>query len=332
MTIGRLLSIKFLFLFGGMCAVVIAATPRSIPGEEAVQAAHEPVGEQPENEPGPIRRSLRQLESQLLGATPEERARLQEERKRLLAAAAAFGTDPTAIIGYHQLAYGHSVLVSNLRFDTTTATMRLPVTPNWLVQLDLPYSWSDQSQSNVFPLRGVGDMTMRMGGRLYASENIALFVGADASFPTASEKLLGTGKYTLGPGVGLAAPLPRMRSVFVVTALDNSSLGGDPGRPHVHFAVVQPAVVTIWSEQWWSLAALTWNVDWEKNGKSVMNLFGQVGYRFDKHWNIFVGPGVGVAGKDNPPLGLDWTVQAGVRWVYTTPLLPRTVFQKFRVN
>ena len=55
-----------------------------------------------------LRRSQRRvnagpLQSLLQGATPEEHARLEEERKRISAAARAFGTDPTAINGYYQL-------------------------------------------------------------------------------------------------------------------------------------------------------------------------------------------------------------------------------------
>ena len=52
-----------------------------------------------------------------------------------------------------------------------------------------------------------------------------------------------------------------------------------------------------------------------------MNLLGEVGHRFDQHWNAFAGAGGGVVGQDTF-LGLDWTVQAGVRWVFRTPLMP----------
>src|SRR5262245_30011578 len=56
----------------------------------------------------PAEGERRPLRSLVLGATPEERARLEEERKRISAAAKTFGTDPTAINGYYQLEYGHN--------------------------------------------------------------------------------------------------------------------------------------------------------------------------------------------------------------------------------
>ena len=57
-----------------------------------------------------------------------------------------------------------------------------------------------------------------------------------------------------------------------------------------------------------------------------MNLQGEIGHRFDDHWNVFAGPGVGVMGR-NTFLGLDWTMQAGVRWVFKTPLIPEKFFK-----
>src|SRR4030095_13416632 len=127
----------------------------------------------------------------------------------------------------------------------------------------------------------------RTGGRLYASPNAALFLGVDASFPTASEKQLGTGKYTLGPGGAVAVPLPRVRSLFFLVAQDFNSVGGDPSRRDIHFMQILSAVNTIWSERWWSTASMTWDIDWTNNRKTTMNLFGEIGYRFDNHWNVF---------------------------------------------
>jgi len=275
--------------------------------------------EPPEGE----RRPLREL---LYGATPEEHARLEEERKRLSAAAAAFGTDPTAIIGYYQLNYGHSTFTNNVRLDTATATATLPLTPNWLFRVNMPYDWAELNQPGGFTKNGAGDMTIRTGGRLYASDNIALFIGTDASFPTASETQLGNGKYTIGPGAALAVPLARVRSLFFVLAQDFNSIGGDPRRINLHYTQVQSTINTIWTERWWSSAIATWDLDWDGRRKTTLNLQGEIGHRFDDHWNVYAGPGVGVMGR-HTFLGLDWTVQAGVRWVFKTPLIPERVFQ-----
>lgn len=289
------------------------ASPKDIPSESA--------SEPQESE----RRPLREL---LYGATPEERARLEEERKRISAAAARFGTDPTAIIGYYQLEYGHNTFTNNLRLDSVTAEARLPITPNWLVRVTMPYVWANLNQPGGFTTNGAGDLLVRTGGRLYASPQLAVFVGADATFPTGSNDRLSTGKYTLGPGGAVAVPLARLRSLFFTIVQDFNSVGGDPSRANIHFMRVTSGVNTIWSEHWWSTASMEWDMNWNNNRKTTMNLLGEIGHRFDNHWNVYASSGAGVVGRDTF-LGLDWTVQAGVRWVFPTPLFPERLLEQF---
>ena len=290
----------------------------------AEEAPHEKPAAESEEKPaeGPLRR---RLESRLLGATPEERERLAAERKRLSAEAASFGTDPTAIVGYYQLGYGHNAFTNGLRTEVATAVVRVPVTPNYLFQVTMPYWWADPNQPRGSTLNGTSDMTVRTGGRLYASNNVALLIGTDVLFPTASEKQLGFGKYILGLGGALAVPLPRASSLLYLFVQYFNSIGGDPSRANVHFMQIQPAVNTIWSEHWWTSVIGTWDMNWNQNRQTALNVVGEVGHNFDNHWNAFAGAGVGVMGKDTP-FGLDYTVQAGVRWVFRTPLIPETFF------
>lgn len=257
----------------------------------------------------------------LPGASFENHVSLEQERRRLSEAAARFGTDPTAIIGYYQVMYSHSTSTNNQRLDTVTATIRLPVTPNLGLQVNMPYTWAALGQTGGFTPNGTSDMTIRVGGRVYASDKIALFIGADGSFPTASEPLLGTGKYTIGPGGAMAIPLPKLHSLFFVVIEDFNSIGGDPSRTNIHYTQFKPSINTIWFERWWTEMSLFYYADWEHQRKTTMNLQGEVGHRLGKHWALFVDGGGGVLGRD-AFLGLDWFVQAGVRWVFKTPLLP----------
>ena len=262
-----------------------------------------------------------------MGSTPEERARLAEERKRLSADAKRFGTDPTAIVGFYQLSYGHNAFTNNLTIESAVATIRLPVTPNFVFQVNMPYVWTDLNQPRGSTMNGTSDMNVRAGGRIFSNQDVSLFIGTDAFFPTASEQRLGTGKYTLGPGALLAAPMPRVRSIMYLVAFDYNSVGGDPSRPNIHFTQVQSTINTIWSKNWWTLAVMTWDVNWNHEQRTSMELAGQVGYRFDNHWAVFAGPSAGVMGRETI-LGQDWGVQAGVRWIYTTPLIPERLFEK----
>jgi hypothetical protein len=315
-------SVALLLALSLLLAEISAAQTAPSPEEKAPD---EPVAE---SEKKPQEGVLGRMESRFYGATPEERARLEEERKRLSAAAARFGTDPTAINGYYQLEYGHNTFTNNLRTDSVTAEARLPITPNFVVRATMPYVWADLNQPGGFTTNGASDLTVRMGGRLYASPDLALFVGGDVTFPTGSNDRLTTGKYTVGPGGAAAVPLPRLSSLLFVFVQDYNSVGGDPSRANLHFMRVTSAVNTIWSEHWWSTASMEWDMNWNQNRKTTMNLLGEIGTRLDKHWNIFVSYGAGVAGRDTF-LGLDWTVQAGVRWVFMTPFFQERVLEQF---
>jgi hypothetical protein len=297
--------------FGLVCMLGAVITFSSVAAEISQGTA------EPQWEPKSEARSLRWS---FLGTTPEERAHLEEERRHLSEAAANFGTDPTAIIGYHQLVYAHSTSTNSLRLDTATATIRLPVTPDLGLQVHMPYGWADLNHGG-FTTNGAGDMTVRAGARVYASNTMALFIGADGSFPTASETLLGSGKYTIGPGGALSVSLPRLDSLFFALVEDFNSIGGDPRRAQLHYTQFKPSINTIWSERWWTEASMFLYWDWLHERRTTMNLQGELGHRFGNHWAVFVDAATGVIGRESF-LGLDWSVQAGVRWVFRTPLLP----------
>jgi hypothetical protein len=322
---------NLLIVLGILCAVGIGTGSISIAAEKSNGRADEPVEAPPEKQPESAGGPLQRLESRFYGATPEEQARLEEERKRLSEAAKVFGTDPTAINGYYQLEYGRNTFTNNLVTNTVTAEARLPITPNWVMRVTMPYVWADLNQPRGFTTNGASDLTVRNGGRLYASPELALFVGADVTFPTGSNDRLSTGKYTIGPGGAAAVPLPRMRSLLFVFVQDYSSIGGDPSRDNIHFARVTSAFNTIWSDRWWTVASLEWDMSWNQNRKTTMNLQGEVGHRFDQHWNAFVSSGAGVVGRDTF-LGLDWTVQAGVRWVFQTPFFGERLVEQLPIQ
>ena len=320
MSAGLLIALVTLSLAVAGGGTTTAAAAVSERGEEANPDATQSEGK---------RRPLKTL---LQGANPEEHARLEEERKRISAAAKAFGTDPTAINGYYELSYGNTTFSNNnLRNNSATAEVRLPMTPNWIVRVNAPYVWADLDQPRGFTTNGASDMSVRTGNRLYASPDVALFIGTDVIFPTGSNDRLSTGKYTLGPGGAVAVPLPRARSLLFTFVQDFNSVGGDPSRRDIHFMRVASAFNTIWSERWWTLATMTYYVDWNNNNKTTMNLLGEVGHRLDKHWNVFAGPGVGVVGKDTS-FGLDWTVLAGVRWVFQTPLFSEKLVEELPIE
>ena len=242
-------------------------------------------------------------------------------RKRLQEIAAAFGTDPTAIVSYYEFHYEHDHLPAGARTDNAVAIASLALTPSWLLRVTMPYMWDVPNQPDTSNTKGAGDMEVRVGARVYNSPYLALFVGTDVLFPTASNEQLGAGKYTLGPGIVATVPIPMLRSLFSVLVQNFKSVGGDPRRPKIDYAQFQLTLNTIWSEQWYTSLLPTVNVDWSRGGKSGMKVEAEIGYQFYGRWEAFLHPGVGLWGNDLQT-GYDWIVQCGVRWVFSSPLFP----------
>src|SRR3989442_10627001 len=142
--------------------VILAITLAPVASWSADEAS--PKGPPSESASEPQESERRPLRELLYGATPEERERLAEERKRLSAAAAAFGTDPTAIIGYYQLTYGHSAFTNNLRLESATAVVQVPLTPNWFGRATLPYLRADWNWPRGPTAHGTSDRLGRRPG------------------------------------------------------------------------------------------------------------------------------------------------------------------------
>jgi len=245
---------------------------------------------------------------------------MAESKKELQAIAAAFGTDPTAIVGYYEFHYEHDDLSGGERTENLVAIASLALTQSWLLQLTLPYEWDFPNQPGTSNKNGASDMVVRTGWRVYTTPHLALFIGTDVVFPTASSDQLGDGKYQLGPGGAVAVPILKLRSLLYGIAQDFKSVGGDPARVDISYAQLQISLNTIWSKQWWTQLDSVLSLDWNRNGKSGMTVDAQAGYQFNSRWQGFLQAGTGLWGKDVGG-GYDWQVLGGVRWMFSSPLI-----------
>jgi hypothetical protein len=256
-----------------------------------------------------------------MAPTPESRRRLQDQ-------AAQNGTDPTAVVGFYQLAYEHHDFEQGHRDHLVLATISLAITPSWVLRATLPYVWDSPNQPGASNENGVSDLTIRMGWMVYHSSRLILSVGADVLFPTASKDRLGLGKYDLGPGFVVSVPMARLRSILSVQPQTFFTLVNNGTRPDTRWARLATTFNTLWSERWWSLVEFDIYHDWDQQGRSGATLEGQVGYQWGDHWRVFAGPGLGMWGRETRG-SYDWNVQGGVRWMIPGSIFSRAVFEGF---
>ena len=241
----------------------------------------------------------------------------QQEAKRLSAIAAKMGTDPTAIIGRVQTLFRHDALEGGNRISNNlVGRIDVPFHKDFLLRADLPYVWSHPNQlgtsnQGASNQNGVSDLLVRAGGRVYSIPGDAIFAGVDFTFPTA-EGTLGTGKYTVGPGVATAHVFPAWKSIFFMLLQHQFSVGGDPSRKDISASKIQTWFNTIWADHWWTQLEAIIQVDWERKETTSGTLEFEGGYRLTKDWSTWVRPGVGLWGRSLPG-AYDWNIEVGIR-------------------
>ena len=285
-------------------------SPRGGPSPSAApQAEMDSPAEEPEVVPEK-RRLFKRLGPQPV--TPEQR----EEAERLRKLGAKYGTDPTAIVGRLQLTSAYIDLPQGARAANTVARVDLPYRQDFLLRMDVPFlGWNDPNRPGTTSAQGFSDIAVTAGWRAYNTPEYALLVGVTSTMPTAALPGLGTGKYTVGPTIATARFVPQWDSFLIGVLTQQLSVGGDPARNPVNLSKLVGQVNSFWGERWWSIAQAVWQINWELNAKSSMNLELEVGRSVVGRWGVFVRPGVGIWGQSLPG-AYDWNVEAGVRYMF----------------
>jgi hypothetical protein len=246
--------------------------------------------------------------------TPEE----IEEADRLRKLAAKYGTDPTAIVGRVQLSSQYADLPHGARLSDTVARVDLPFRDNWVLRVETPIQrWRDPNRPGVSSAQGLGNLSAVVGWRAYNTPEYALFIGAASTFPTASDNLLGSGKYTVGPFIATGRFLPQWESFLFGVFQHSVSAGGDPSRADISLTQATVQINTIWADRWWSTVQGAWQVNWEQKAKSSMTFEVEFGRNVVGRWGMFLRPGVGIWGNDVAG-AYDWNVEVGTRYMFNS--------------
>jgi len=249
---------------------------------------------------------------------------IRRQIKRTLAVLSAEnGTDPTAIIGVLSPRTRYQSREKDQRVQEI-ARMSLPLAPDWLLRVDVPFTYLDPRSSDEKSVAGVGDLRARLGWRIVNTVDGSIFVGSEFYFPTASNDQLGTGRFLIGPAVVGSVNLPDLKSnaylwveylTSVTGNLRGTTGGSDATDTSTSETRVRLRLNTLWSVQWWSFVESRFFVDWTENAKTGMVLLFEGGRRLDAHWRLYVRPEVGLWGRDLPGT-FDYGLEFGVRYMF----------------
>ena len=183
---------------------------------------------------------------------------------------------------------GRKLPVAILRFDLTFVTAQLP------------------GETTT----GRGDFYAQTIFLPYLSRKFALAIGPAISIPTATQDVLGTGKWTAAP---LIAPIwffARKMGFVFVKVQDYSSFAGDESRPDIHAVTVTPTILRRLGHGWWMVGDSESRTDFKTDLTSFKSGL-LVGHMFNRGFGGWI--------KPEFPWGEhrqgDWILKAGVVWV-----------------
>jgi hypothetical protein len=261
----------------------------------------------------------------------EERGRvdaiekIRRKFKRTLAILSAEnGTDPTAIIGQLSPRTRYQDHTSDQRLQEI-ARVSLPLSPDWLLRVDVPFTYLDPKDSNEKAVAGLSNIRARLGWRILNKEDGSFFIGSEFYLPTSTNPRLGANYYEVGPTIVGSLHLPDLRSnafiwIEYLTAVTGRLGGGLRGGVSTDDTSTSESRIrlrfnTVWSKTWWSFVEPRFFVDWTQRAKTGSVLLFEGGRRLDEHWKLYVRPEVGLWGKDVPG-AFNYGVEVGVRYMF----------------
>jgi hypothetical protein len=163
---------------------------------------------------------------------------------------------------------------------------------------------------------GLGDINQTFYFSPAAPSAFIWGLGPSFNFPTATNRNLGSGKFSIGPGaVGLVMPKPW---VVGLLARQLFSVAGSPGRADVNQTLLQPLVNYNMADGWYLVSSPIITTNWNANSSD--------------RWNVPLGGGIGkifrVGGKPlnasfqafdyvvHPTAGPRWTVRFQLQFLF----------------
>ncbi len=150
-------------------------------------------------------------------------------------------------------------------------------------RLDLPFAQSNyaSASSNMFRL---ADISARFTHTVFNTGHFYWAYAVETSFPTASNAILGSGKWLLKPGIGSLYFMDNNRGSAVLAVNYQFSVAGDPDRKDVSIIGLVPNI-DFWFPHWYIGYYPTWTYDF--NNKTLdLPIDIEAGYLFNKNWSF----------------------------------------------
>jgi hypothetical protein len=207
---------------------------------------------------------------------------------------------------YQSLQSGASRNLIVSRFDYA-------LSPEFALRADVPYVSVDPNQPGAGGESGLGDITARAQWRVLHAPEYALVVAAEVALDTATEPLLGTGRYIFQPLAYAAVALPKYKSTVFPYVQQFWAFGGTSDA-QVNTTLLRSGFLTIWPQRIYTYAEPSVYIDWESNAQTGATLEIELGRFVTRNLGLYVRPGVGLWGDIAPVY--KWNFEVGLHYFF----------------
>ena len=227
--------------------------------------------------------------------------------------------------GLRRLHEHYTATVEGHTFDVelyeTTFTETLDLTAGRReVPFKMVYFWDDgqlhwTGSQTIYPddpsvssAVGLGDISTRALFRVWQSPHFSAVVGTELTFPTATDPLLGTQKYSVSP---LAALVFQYRNFFFVPVYQQViSYAGNVDRNKINIIRFRPVLLAAWPRGWWTTLepGLWWDLEDAFLTEDTATLGFEVGKRITERLAFSGKPSVRLNGSEEFAWSLDFSL------------------------
>jgi hypothetical protein len=194
------------------------------------------------------------------------------------------------------------------RYDQAALRARrfLPGKRGVILRFELPIT--ETHVDDVPGQAGLGDAYGQILVAPYLTRKRAFVIGTGLLIPTATDNLLGAGKWVMAPAV---APVWFFagRGMFLVKVQDFKSIAGDSERPSINFLLITPTFIHTVGQRWWLLADSETKTIWHADYTGIKSGV-QVGRNLPGRFAVWVKPELWWGPKDDG----QWNLKFGLVW------------------
>jgi hypothetical protein len=187
--------------------------------------------------------------------------------------------------------------------------------PDLALRLDVPFVATDPDAPGRSGRSGLGNLSTRLSWRAVNEDAYALVAGGELILDTATDDALGSGKNVISPFAYASIRIPGLNSFLFPYVQYYTSVSGDDARPDVRYTLLRSALLTIWTDGFYSVVDPNLYLNHGSGGEAGMNFEVEVGRFLNSRTMLYVRPGAGVFG-DNVPQVYNWNFEVGLRYFF----------------